>query len=239
MEHPAANRPVLGEPVSESELKRLRLPEAPPATARLRYSDEKEGWPPHPVDAQLTGTVESTPIPGLISDEQESEFRKAAEGDERVRSGLGQHHAYIGIQQPWPKGESLPVPPKTELTFFSHTHNVAVLVRMEGARVVEVSRDEEGEPPAGFEEILASIEIARAEPALKGKLDGLFGDAIVLSGAHGDPGYGHRLMWVTFSENEFTDATRYAVFVDMIDRRVIGWRDESKVGDDATNDGEE
>lgn len=68
------------------------------------------------------------------------------------------------------------------------------------------------------------IELARADPRLAGKVQDLRGHGLLMQPDRGffrnDPGYGHRVIWITFSQGVGGDP-KYWAQVDLTDDRVL------------------
>jgi hypothetical protein len=95
---------------------------------------------------------------------------------------------------------------------------------MRGERFLSVGRQEGYQPPERKDEIDAAIALAKRDPHLDAKLDGLTGRAILIEPETGilfqEPGAGNRVFWVTFS----TEAERhphYWAIVDLSEGKVI------------------
>jgi hypothetical protein len=113
---------------------------------------------------------------------------------------------------------------RPRLTFYSYSDNVTVEMDMKGARVVKVQRREGYIPLEGAEEIKEAIALARKDTRIGGQLADLEGHAIVMQPKRGimlnDPGYGHRVFWVTFSEG-LTGSPQYWAVVDLTNKKVL------------------
>lgn len=205
------------------ERRQPRLPAETPQAPVLEFTGPAEGWPPSPKGATNVTLVPWEEIPGSLTDVLESEIRQAALQDPRVRELLGNRFAYISTDEIEPEKEQkqdASQPLATRVTFFSHANNVAIEVRMSGTTVENVTKREEGQPPEGQDEIKAAIALAQRDQRLRGKLQGLIGSAILASLQAGQPGYGHRVLDVTFTR-EGEDVPRYFALVDLTDRRVL------------------
>lgn len=115
--------------------------------------------------------------------------------------------------------------PKRHLLFYSYTNDVAVDVEMKGEDVITiVQRDRSYLPPEGEEEIQQAIDLARKDSRIPGGLPQLDGHAILMQPGDGvlwnEPGYGHRVFWVTFSKGLSGNPEYWAV-VDLSAQTVL------------------
>jgi len=112
----------------------------------------------------------------------------------------------------------------TRLLYYSYSQNVAVEVRMKGENLLSASTLEGYLPPEGQDDVLRGIELAKADPRLAGKVDQLQGHGLLMQPDRGffrnDPGYAHRTIWITFSEEQDGDPKYWAV-VDLTDDKVL------------------
>ena len=117
----------------------------------------------------------------------------------------------------------------TRLTYFSYSHNVAVHVHMKDSTILEASRAEGYLPPEGPRDIQRGIELARADRRLADKVQGMQGHGLLMQPDRGffrnDPGYGHRVIWITFSPGPGGDP-KYWAQVDLTEDRVLDAGDE-------------
>jgi hypothetical protein len=113
-------------------------------------------------------------------------------------------------------------PAKTRLTFYSYSNNLTVDVEMKDETVANVYRREEYLPMEGAEEIQEAIALAKKDTRTAGAA--LEGHAILMQPGDGifwnDPGYGHRVFWVTFSQG-LTGNPQYWAVVDLNEQKVL------------------
>lgn len=203
--------------------KQVPLPEQPPKAAVLEFTGRAEGWPPQPKGVTDIALVPWEEIPGSLTDSLEAEIRQAALRDTRVRELLGDRFAYIStdeIELEKDRRRDPSQPLATRVTFFSHTNNVAVEVRMLGLNVENVARRQEYQPPEGSDEIATAIDLARRDDRLRDKVQGLNAAAILTFLGQGQPGADHRVLYVTFSKEE-EDLPRYFALVDLTEGTVL------------------
>ncbi|MGH7259016.1 MAG: hypothetical protein ACREIM_11595, partial [Nitrospiraceae bacterium] len=79
-------------------------------------------------------------------------------------------------------------------------------------------------PMEGGEEIQEAIALARKDTHIGGALHDLEGHALLMQPGDGifwnDPGYGHRVFWVTFSQG-LTGNPQYWAVVDLSEQKVL------------------
>jgi hypothetical protein len=79
-------------------------------------------------------------------------------------------------------------------------------------------------PPEGPQDVQRGIELARADSRLTGKVQSLEGHGLLMHPDRGffknDPGYGHRIIWITFSQGQDGDPKYWAV-VDLTEDTVL------------------
>lgn len=207
----------------QQKIKQRQLPEEPPKEGVLEFTGPEEGWPPRPKDVTNVKEVPWEEIPGSLTDSLEAEIRQAALQDTRVRELLGDRFAYISIYEIELDKESERDPSKplaTKLTFFSHTNNVAVEVRIQGLKVDAVTTNERYQPPEGDDEIKEAIELAQNDSRLREEIKGLKANAILAFIAENQPGFGHRVLHVSFLQEE-EDFPRFFAMVDLNDQKVL------------------
>ena len=201
-----------------------KKPEKAPEIHSLEFTGPEGGWPPKIKGATNVRQVYSKEIPGSLTNAREAELRDAALHDPSVLKLLGNRFAYITIDQVDPEKccppRSTQVPVLTQLTFYSHSNNVAVEVQMSGTTVVDARRDEGYQPPEGAEEIAAAIKLAQADPRLHDKVGGLNAFAMVSPGAEKYPLQRHRWLWVGFAKKGEDMPPIYSALVDLTDQRV-------------------
>jgi hypothetical protein len=156
-------------------------------------------------------------------------LRKAAEGDVRVATLLGSRWGFIDADRLPPVGKvSFGCCRNTvqlvRLVYYSYSSNVAVEVRMKEASVFSAARLEGYQPPEGLQDVQRGIELAKADPRLAGKVRPLEGHGLLMQPDRGffrnDPGYGHRIIWITFSQGQSGDPKYWAV-VDLTEDTVL------------------
>lgn len=199
------------------------LPEKPPEVHAIEFTGPEAGWPPKPKGQTNVTEVAWQEIPGSLTDSLEAAIRRAALQDTRVPNLLGARFAYISTDEiePAEKRSRLPSEPLvTRVTFFSHSNNVAVEARLQGLRVDSAKTKEGYQPPEGKDEIEAAIALARRDDRLRDKVPNLSGDAILAFPEREQPGYGHRVLYVTFSIEE-EDLPRYFALVDLTEPTVL------------------
>ena len=207
----------------ERSTKKRMLPEKPPKAVQLEFTGPEEGWPPRPKGRENVAEVPWREIRGSLTDALEAEIRQAALQDTRVRELLGERFAYISTDEIEPskdRSHDASEPLATRVTFFSHSNNVAVEVLMQGPKVESVKRREMYQPPEGREEIELAVALARRDGRLLEKVAGMRGDAIIIFPEKDQPGYGHRILYVSFSKED-DDVPFYSAVVDLTEKQVL------------------
>lgn len=201
------------------------LPEKIPTPPEVRFTAREEGWPPRPLGRTNVVDVPWTAHLAALTESRELELRKAATKDARVRTALGARFGYVTAaevepdkQRPSGATDALPV----RLTFYSYTNNVAVEVVMRQGAVEEVTRREGYQPPEGADEIKAAIVLAQHDSRLAALVKGMHATAIVTYPEQGKPGYGHRVLHVSFSANGTEEEVpRYYALVDLTEQKIV------------------
>lgn len=228
----ASSRGPFGPNDPETSIPKKPLPAQVPPTHVLEFTADESPGHIKPKMAGSTGDAAVTRSPNLaasLSAVEIARLRKIAESDSRVTALLGPRWAYIDAD---------PMPPNgkitfgccrqqarfTRLTYFSYSHNVAVEVHLKDAAVLEASRAEGYQPPEGPQDVQRGIELARVDSRLVGKVHDLQGHGLLMQPDRGfftnDPGYGHRVIWITFSQGAGGDP-KYWAQVDLTDDRVL------------------
>jgi hypothetical protein len=223
---------LFGPQDAETPVTRTRLAERPPTIHQLQFSaGDQPGHvkPKTAASAGSTAPVRKASAPTALPAEQVGPLRRVAETNSRVTAMLGEHWAFIEADRLAPDGKmtfgccmesSRPV----KLLYFSYSHNVAVAVLVQESTVISVSRQEGYIPPEGDEDVHKAVELAKSDSRLSAKASGLTGHGIMMEPARGviwnDPGYGHRVMWVTFSHGDDGDPKLWAI-VDLTDDTVL------------------
>jgi hypothetical protein len=220
------------------------LPREVPEVPELEFTGPGEGWPPRPRGQRDVRRLEAQPIPGALTDALEQEIRRSALADGRVRALLGERFVHLTTDmRNWGKGRR-PDPSRpleTRALFFSHTNNVAVEVLMTGLSTQGAGTLPGYQPPEAPEEIEQAVALARAHPRISDHVQDLEAGALLLPHQDGDPGYGHRILWVTFFDAAEIEGEKPALFsaaVDLTDQRVLVARPEPPImrPDDTTGE---
>lgn len=233
----AASRGPFGPNDPETAIPKKPLPALIPARHVLEFTaDESPGHiKPKMAGSVIDAAASRSPNQTVVLSASEvAAMRKTAEADRRVISLLGARWAFIDAD---------PVPPNrkisfgcceknarfTRLTYFSYSNNVAVEARLKDGTVLQASRIDGYLPPEGPQDVQRGIELARADSRLAGKVQDLQGHGLLMQPDRGffknDPGYAHRVIWITFSQGLGGDP-KYWAQVDLTDDRVLDAGDE-------------
>ena len=153
----------------------------------------------------------------------EVQLQQAALADARVRQLLGERFVFISADEldlgktgrPQATAELA-----TRLTFFSHTNNVAVEVGMLGSKVENVKSRKGYQPPEGAEEIDLAVQLARRDSRIREKVANLEAGALVAFPQKDEPGYGNRVLYVSFSKSG-EGLAYYMALVDLTTQKVL------------------
>jgi len=184
------------------------LPRSLPRGLAPGWTGPEEGWPPRTYGVS---DLQDFDLPGAETGftEEETAYRERilgiALGDPRVREVLGDKFAHIDTDeielrkgQDRPQPEAIPM----RLTFFSHTHRVAVEVTLTGETINSVMKKPGYQPPEGEDEIQGAIAIARQDSQLRDMVQELEGKAIVAAPDPDHPEANPRTLYVTFSRSD-------------------------------------
>lgn len=209
----------------------LPLPAEPPTLTPLEFT-QAGGWPPTVVGATDIELVPWTELPDSLTDADVLELRAAALADATVVSRLGARYAFISADEIEPLNKASAVSSlATRLTFFSHTNNSAVEVRIQGREVQSAEYSERAQPPEGRDEIAMAIELAMTNSFIAEVAAEMDPDAIVTFPSEGQPGAGNRVLYVAFSDpGELT--TYYYALVDLTEQEVLEAGRAAGVGDE-------
>jgi hypothetical protein len=200
------------------------LPERVPTPPDMRFTGAVEAWPPRPAGRTNETDVRWSPVANALSDDEQTAIRNAVVQDQRVRAALGDRYAFIAsaaIDPDKSDARGSTAERRTRLTFYSYSSNVAVEVVARGRSVESVRRREGYQPPEGAEEIQSAISLAQRDSRLTRVVQGLQATAILTYPASGQPGYGHRVLHVSFSHGDPTEVPQYYALVDLTDQKVL------------------
>jgi hypothetical protein len=174
------------------------IPSQAPEIPIFEYTE----FDPTPIGATDIKDVPWEEIPGSLTDELATQIRFGAEQNAVVRGLLGDRYAYLSIatQEMEKETTSDPGQPlQTQVTFFSHSFNWTVLVNMSGTEVVDVSTSTTLQPAEGVEEVATAVALARQDPRLADRVQGLRAGGLLVVPTPGQPGYGDRVIHVVFA----------------------------------------
>ena len=233
----APSRGPFGPEDPETAVPKIPLPAHVPTRHTLEFTfDESVGH----TKPKMAGTVVDAAVvrspnqAAVLSESEIAAMRKAAEADPKVATVLGPRWGFIDADRLPPEGKisfgcCRDQARLTRLTYFSYSQNVAVDVRMKDGMVFQVSRLDGYLPPEGPQEVQRGIELARADSRLSTKVQGLQGHGLLMQPDRGflknDPGYQHRVIWITFSHGQDGDP-KYWAQVDLTEDRVLDAGDE-------------
>jgi hypothetical protein len=212
----------------ETAVEKGPLPMPPSRLTRLEFDDPPDGARIKPKDRTDVPIVGSRTEPGAGLPSL-SDMKEQALSNTKVRSLLGDRSTFIssvvsdsGYKQS--SGCCATTPQKSRLTFYSYSNKTTVDVEMKGLAVIQVSSRENYMPLEGEEELREAIALARQDSRLAAGVQGLEGHAILTQPGDGllwnDPGYGHRVYWVTFSKG-LSGNPEYMALVDLTEQKIL------------------
>jgi hypothetical protein len=212
----------------ETAVEKGSLPTPPASVRKLEFDNPPDGARIKPKDRTDIPIVDSrtesgSGLPSL------SEMKEQALSNTKVRSLLGARYTFIsstildsGYKQP--SGCCAVTPQKSRLTFYSYSNKATVDVEMKALAVTQISSRENYLPLEGEEELREAIALARQDSRLAAGVQGLEGHAILTQPGDGllwnDPGYGHRVYWVTFSKG-LSGNPEYMALVDLTEQKIL------------------
>ncbi|HSL04757.1 MAG TPA: hypothetical protein VK901_14615 [Nitrospiraceae bacterium] len=212
----------------ETAVEKGPLPTPPVSAHKLEFDDPQDGARIKPKDRTEVPTVNNRTEPGAGLPSL-SEMKEQALSNTKVLSLLGTRYTFIsstildsGYKQP--SGCCAMTPQKSRLTFYSYSNKATVDVEMKALAVTQVSRRENYLPLEGEEELTEAIALARKDSRIATGVQQLDGHAILTQPGDGllwnDPGYGHRVYWVTFSKGLSGNPEYWAV-VDLTEQKIL------------------
>jgi hypothetical protein len=219
------NAALLGTVSCRRPEKHARLPEKVPTPPEIRFTAREAGWPPRPYERANVVDVLWTPRLDALTESREEELRNTALQDSRVRTALGERYAYIMAGEMDPDKERpdrATEARRVRLTFYSYSNNIPVEVLVHQRAVEQVTKRENYQPPEGPDEIKAAIALAQQEPRLAEFVQGMHATAILIYRERSQPGYGHRILHVSFTATGGEEeAPRYYALVDLTEQKTL------------------
>ncbi|GKS57057.1 hypothetical protein YTPLAS18_05840 [Nitrospira sp.] len=215
----------------ETTVPKVSLPAVVPSVHALQFED--------PGDGTLVKPRGSSPLGGISTEAETGPTESAdliarAVANDRVKLALGDRYQFIGSERVEAgkrvrHGCCAAAEQVHRLTFYSYSNRTAVVALMKGEHVAEVTSRPGYQPPETQQEAEEAIALVRQDTRLAGKLDGLDGHVILTEPGEGliwnDPGYGHRVLWVTFSKG-LEGRPLYWALVDLDERAVLKAHEE-------------
>ena len=212
----------------ETAVKKSPLPTPPVRVRKLEFDDPHDGARTTPKDRTAISTVDSKAEPGAALPSL-ADMKEQALSNTKVLSLLGSRYSFIsstvldpGYKQP--AGCCAMTPQKILLTFYSYTNTATVDVEMKGLAVTQISRRDHYMPLEGEEELREAIALAKKDIRIAAGVQELEGHAILTQPGDGllwnDPGYGHRVYWVTFSKG-LSGNPEYWALVDLSEQKTL------------------
>lgn len=228
----AGSRGPFGPEDPETAAQKAKLPEEVPSPHSLQFTGEETAGHHKP---KMVGVSGETAVKRAVNEsvvltaDEVATFRTVAENDRGVIPQLGSRWAFIDADRIPPDGKITfgccrQTTGLVRLVYYSYSQNVAVEVRVKKSGVLSVDRRDGYQPPEGQQDVQRGIELAKADPRLVGKVDQLQGHGLLMQPDQGffrnDPGYGHRTIWITFSEGQGGDPKFWAV-IDLTEDKVL------------------
>ena len=228
----ARSRGPFGPEDPETAVAKTPLPGRIPSPHVLEFtSDDAVGHlKPKMAGTTVEGVLARLPnAAAVLTQDEVNALRHAAESDPRVAALLGSRRGFVDAERLPPEGKMSfgccrNTARLTRLLYYSYSNNVAVEARMKDTKVFSTARLEGYLPPEGPDDVRRGIELARADPRLAGKVQQLEGHGLLMQPDRGffrnDPGYEHRVIWITFSQGQDGDPKYWAV-VDLTEDKVL------------------
>jgi len=207
---------------SKQQISAPRVPESPVP----RFTGLERPWPPAPARRRRERVRKpGNEIPGSLTIHLRRQIVETCSRSLRVHALLGDRFAFVGMDEVSNKqatgmARRSSSGPEVIVTYFSHTNNTAVRVRTAGVEILEVTRETSLQPAAGAEEIARAVTLARKDDRLKASVMYLEGGAILVVPSADQPGYGHRVLYVTFAKRLGMHVQDFAE-VDLTDEKVL------------------
>lgn len=236
----------------ETPVSKTALPSDQPAVHKLDFQSPGDERPKVAEKAPATPPV-LTPPPVSLDEKAQTQVRVTAEQESRVRKELGERFVRLHTQNirtgkvicpgipPDPDltlsvAERIPI---TKLTYYSYTNNMTVVVCMRGNELKSVGHRKGYQPAEGDEvgegsvEFLQAEQLAREDKRLANQVGDLKAHVLLIEPARGlifnEPGYGHRVFWVTFSKGDSGDPQFWAIVdLTLTDKQVLDAGTESQ-----------
>ena len=119
--------------------------------------------------------------------------------------------------------EPVQLPPEQRLArvgFYSYTRNVALQAFIRNGEVERLVDIEGLQPPESPEEIESAVSLAREDPRIRDDVTELLGRALLQEQQEGEPGFGNRVLYVSFLPRDSAQ-TEVMALVDLTEQRVI------------------
>lgn len=228
----AGSRGPYGPEDPETGVQKVLLPNQSPAPNSFQFTGEDIAGHHKPTMvgvSQEMAANRSANTSAILTTDEVTALRTVTERDARVMAQLGSRWTFIDAERLPPTGKisfgcCRQMANMTRLIYYSYSQNVAVEVLVKEMGVLSVARREGYQPPEGQEDVQRGIELAKADPRLVGKVEQLQGHGLLMQPDRGffrnDPGYGHRTIWITFSQGQDGDPKYWAV-VDLTDDQVL------------------
>ena len=228
----AGSRGPHGPEDPENAVQKIALPDRVPPPNSFQFTGDDTAGHHKPTMVGATGTTaakRSTNTAVVLTTDEVAAFRKVAESDRHVMMQLGSRWVFIDADRIPPEGKVTfgccrQTTGLVRLVYYSYSQNVPLEVRVKDTGVLNVARLDGYQPPEGRQDVQRGIELAKADPRLAGKVDQLQGHGLLMQPDRGlvrnDPGYGHRTMWITFSQGQDGDPKYWAV-VDLTEDKVL------------------
>lgn len=199
------------------------LPKPPADTRLLEFTGPDQGWPPTVSGATNVEILPTDEVVTLLTPAATMRLGELAASAPAVRRVLGDRFAFIeaNLVEEDKRADDRPAERRlANATFYSYSRNVAVRALLREGEILEVSDVEGYQPPESPDEIERAVALARGEPQLREAASKLEGRALLTEPDEGQPGAGHRVLYVSFMAPGTGLAEMFAL-VDLTDNRVL------------------
>ena len=174
------------------------------------------GWPPRVEGIEAVTRFDPDPPAKPFTIETEEAFLRTALAHPDVQALLEGRWEHLGTYLSSPRGYD-DCRHDARVYFHNYTAGYGVEVSMRDCEIRSISKQDPYLHPESAIEESQAIALAKQDPCLKGRLAGLDATAILQIPPNDDPAYGHRLLWVMFTEPDNPTIEARALFTAMVD----------------------
>ena len=177
------------------------------------------GWPPRVEGIEAITRIDPDPPAKPFTMESEEAFLRTALSHPDVQALLQGRWEHFGTYLSSPRGYD-DCRHEARVVFHNYTAGYGIEVCMRDCEVRSISKHDPYLHPESAIEESQAIALAKEDSRLKGRLAGMDATAILQIPPNDDPAYGHRLLWVMFTEPDNPTMESRALFTAMVDLNV-------------------